>query len=64
MGHAQAIVAAQNPGGLPSWPAFLSSPGTVLTVGWWLRVVCQKYRAGRVVVLRLSIHVHVCGLLE
>ena len=31
--RAQAIVAAQNGGGLPSRPAFPSSPGTVLTVG-------------------------------
>ena len=31
--RAQAIVAAQNGGGLPSRPAFPSSPGTVLIVG-------------------------------
>ena len=42
----QATVAAQKAGGLPSRTAFPSSPGTVLTVGGWLGVVCQKHRAG------------------
>ena len=54
--RAQAIVAAQNAGGLPLRPAFPNSLGTVLTVGGWFWVVCQKNRAGRVVVLRLWPH--------
>ena len=51
--RAQAIVAAQNAGGLPSRLAFPSCPGTVLTVGGWLWVVCQNHRAGWLFFLRL-----------
>ena len=42
------IVAAQNGGGLPSRPAFPSSPGTVLTVDGWLWVVSKAQSWGGV----------------
>ena len=60
--RAQAIVAAQNPGGLPSRLAFLSSPGTVLTVGG--SEFCVKSTGVGGGCFKTLNEFGVCGLLE